>query len=417
MSSENTDHIRIMMLVASLPPSPVGGAEIQALRLGRALGKKKVSVSFIAPGNAHAHGKTMIDNMPVYRLHSWLNRLFVSASALKKRKQKIITQIEYDDSKELTDQIIRKAGWATVIYYNIFFFHALLFLWRRRKSFDIIHAHTMEWSAIVSARLGKILGKPVIIKDSTMNGFQSLSRFPSGKHLQKMIIKHAQFVAMTKIIYHNLLQAGIPAEKITIIPNGIEVDQEIKHPGNKEKTPKVLFIGNLYQQPAKGVDILLKAWAQVHKNFPSAILQIIGDGVTDGYRNFVERLRIQSAVIFLDKQTNPDKYFDEADIFVLPSRREGMSNALMEAMLHAVPCVATDISGSQDLIRNDINGILVPSMDPVKLAEGICYLLVDPNKALALGKKGQDTIIKDFNMLTIADKYISLYIKLLKLET
>ena len=405
-----------MMLVASLPPVAAGGAEMQALKLAETLSQKGITIHFIMPGKPGVRGMIQMAGMPVYRLHSWMNALFARLSSYKKNKQPSITRIEYDDAKEPTNQMTRKVGWPTVIYYNIFFLHALLFLWRRRNSFDIIHAHTMEWSAIVSARLGRILKKPVIIKDSTMNGFGSLARFPSGRKLQAMVMHNACFIAMTKIIHENLLLAGIQEERIFDIPNGITIGYEALPAERGKKPAKVLFVGNLYQQPAKGIDILLHAWRMVHVQFPDAILQIIGDGEIPAYTDFTDRLQISGVVSFMGKQHDLGKYYAAADVFVLPSRREGMPNALMEAMLYGVPSVATDISGCRDLISNNVNGILVPPKDPVLLAAGISYLLSNPGIAKTLGERGRETIVGNFNMLTVADQYILLYEKLLSRE-
>ncbi|HEX4849883.1 MAG TPA: glycosyltransferase family 4 protein, partial [Puia sp.] len=378
------------MLVASLPPMPAGGAEIQALKLAETLTKKGVKVSFITPGNSKNKGLGILGKMPVYRLHSWLNGIFESLSAAKKNKQSPNTRIEYDDKKEITNQITRKAGWPTVIYYNIFFFHSLFFLWRRRSTFDIIHAHTMEWSAIVATRLGKALHKKVIIKDSTMNGFQSLSRFPSGHHLQKLITGHAHFIAMTKMINENLLQQGIPTGQITRIPNGIFLKENRGTHVTGNKPAKILFVGNLYQQPAKGIDVLLHAFQIVHKLFPEVVLQIVGDGVNEAYYTFVRELSIDKVVEFCGKQSDLESFYNGADIFVLPSRREGMSNALMEAMLYGIPCIATDISGSQDLITNGQNGILVQPANVDALAEAMNFMLSHPEIALKLGEKARE---------------------------
>ena len=101
--------------------------------------------------------------------------------------------------------------------------------------------------------------------------------------------------------------------------------------------------------------------------------------------------------------------FTVSALFVLPSRREGMSNALMEAMLHGLPCVATDISGSQDLIESGINGLLVPPMDIDALADAIDYVLGHPREALEMGKNARATISHRTNIDVVADNYVSLY--------
>jgi len=402
------------MIAASLPPLPSGGAELQALKLGEELGRKGINISFLTPGKGRIRGKSILNGMPVYRLYSIFSRSFERLALLKKKREIKSVRIEYDDLKEVTNEISRKVGWGTVIYYNIFYWHSLFFLWPRRRSFDIIHAHTMEWSAIVAARLGRTLKKPVVIKDSTMNGFRSLARFPSGRKLQIMVKHQAHFVAMTRAIHENLLLAGVVEERITDIPNGIVVNKETPPSVRGGKLINVLFVGNLYQQPAKGVDILLHAWRRVHVQFPDVVLQIVGDGVVPEYKELTDRLQITDVVRFLGMHSELAGYYSSADIFVLPSRREGMSNALMEAMLHGVPCVATNISGSQELITNNVNGILVPPRDPALLANGISYLLSNPGIAKAMGEKGRETIISNFNILKVADNYVTLYKKLLK---
>ncbi len=406
--------MNIIMITASLPPLPSGGAELQALKLGEELGERGLSVSFLTPGKGPIRGGSTIKGMPVYYLHSIFNRAFERLSLLKKKREIHSARIEYDDLKEVTNEITRRVGWATVVYYNIFYWHALVFLWPRRRSFDIIHAHTMEWSAIVASRLGRILKKPVVIKDSTMNGFQSLARFPSGQKLQIMVRHHAHLIAMTKSIHENLLKAGVDNERITDIPNGIVVDKKNMTATRGGKPMKVLFVGNLYQQPAKGVDILLHAWRNVHEQFPDTMLQLVGDGVVPGYKEITDRLRITDVVRFEGKQSELAGYYSSADLFVLPSRREGMSNALMEAMWYGVPCIATDISGCQELITKNVNGLLVPPGDPDLLANGIIYLLSNPAIAQAMGEKGRETIVSGFSMQKVADKYITLYKNLLK---
>lgn len=395
------------MLAASLPPLPCGGAEMQALLLGKTLQEEGVQVSFVTPGKAHLKGQTLQDGMTIYRLHAIVNTWFDWLASIKKKRIPKDVKIEYDDATELTDIIATKVGWPTRVYYTIFYWQCLWLLWRKRKQIDIIHAHTMEWSAIVATRLGKALGKPVVIKDSTMNGFKSLARFPNGKLLQQRIMDYAHFVAMTSIIGKNLQAEAVPPRSITYIPNGLPVVAVPEKKTHENQT--VLFVGNLYQQPAKGVDILLKAWATVIREFPKVRLQVIGDGDRDMYTTYVHQKGMGSSVSFLGRVSNTRDYLAAATVFVLPSRREGMSNALMEAMLFELPCVATDISGSNDLIQNNVNGIIVPPANVQALADGIIYILRHPQEARAMGQKAREKIINEYDIRVVAQKYYRLY--------
>lgn len=400
------------MLAASLPPLPCGGAEMQALLLGKTLQQEGNQILFVTPGKGNIKGMIMQDGMQIYRLHSFVNTWFNWFAGLKKKHVPKKVKIEYDDATEPTDIIATKVGSPTRVYYTIFYWQCLWLLWRKRKNIDVIHAHTMEWSAIVAARLGKALGKPVVIKDSTMNGFKSLARFPNGKQLQQQVIDRAHFVAMTTIIGENLKAETVPAGRITYIANGLPVSAMPEAKAKNNQT--VLFVGNLYQQPAKGVDILLKAWTIVIRRFPNAMLQIIGDGDLDQYVDYVRQKGIANSVEFLGRIFNIRDYLSSAMVFVLPSRREGMSNALMEAMLFELPCVATDISGSMDLIQNKVNGIIVPATDVQALADGICYVLQHPQEAVVMGQKARETIINDYDIRLIAQKYLWLYYSLVQ---
>lgn len=402
------------MLLPSLPPMAAGGAEMQALSLGKKLMEKGVAVQFVTPGKGEIKGRTDIEGMPAMRLYSFASRLFEFLSELKKKNTKKIIKIEYDDAHDKVDEIDRPVGWPTVLYYNIFYLHCLLFLWPKRNAFDIIHAHTMEWPAIVSAKLGKALKKKVIIKDSTMNGFKSLHRYPSGAKLQRFIIDHSCFVAMTTVIEKNLLAEGIPEKKIIRIPNGIEITDPPKENTNSNTGLNVLFVGNLYQQPAKGIDILIKAWTGVNKEFPHAKLFVVGEGATQEYIQFTRRLGIENSIQFEGKQSDLSKYYASASLFVLPSRREGMSNALMEAMLWGLPCIATNISGNNDLIEHGKNGLLVPVADIASVTTAICHLLSHPYKAHEMGLEARTTIKNRMDIDIIADKYIALYRQIIK---
>jgi glycosyltransferase involved in cell wall biosynthesis len=111
----------------------------------------------------------------------------------------------------------------------------------------------------------------------------------------------------------------------------------------------------------------------------------------------------------LGKRTDVKALLLESDIFVLPSRREGMPNALMEAMLLGLPCIATDISGCQDLIKHGESGLLVPPANVEKLADAITYLMNNPNEGKKMGTLARKTILELNTMEIVANQYLALY--------
>jgi glycosyltransferase involved in cell wall biosynthesis len=406
-STDNTKKLHVVMVVQSLPPEPSGGAEIQALRLAEKLIQKNVNVIFISPGSAKFKGHSQINNVPVYRLYSRLSYLTDLLFFIKRNSRSPQTVIEYDDSKQVTDAITRKIGVGARLRYRIFIANALSFLEKRKDTIDIIHSHTIEWPGYAAAVLSKKLNKRLIVKDSTMNGIFNILRFPSGKNKQGLIIERAHFVAMTKAIRYNLEKAHVNPQNITDIPNGISVQGPFKT--GYENNTKVLFVGNLYQQPAKGIDILLKAWKRVVEQVPAARLEIAGDGDINAYREYCKKMGINESVDFLGKHPDVDSLMLNADVFVLPSRREGMPNVLMEAMLRGLPCVATDISGSHDLIENGVSGLLVKSPDVNALSEQIIFLLKNRKDAAAMAMNARKKIIESYDIDKIANEYLKLY--------
>ncbi len=400
------------MIFASLPPMPIGGSEIQGFRLCKALHESGVETQIITYGKIWHKRKGELSGVKYTRISSPINILTDILSIFKRRKKRLdkSTQIIYNSDRN-HQEMTGKVWIGMRLRYLTFYLNAFLYLWFRKNKFDIIHTHTMEWPAFIAVRLGKALNKPVLIKDSTMNGISNILRYPKGKEKQQEISSYAHFVAMTRVIKENYLKSNIPEQKIALIPNGIQVTPApVK---TQPWTGKVVFVGNLTQQPAKGVDTLLLAWKMVLAAYPSATLSIIGSGDIDAYKLFCEEQGILPAVQFYGKQDRVKNFLLTSDIFVLPSRREGMSNALMEAMLCAMPIVATDISGNQDLVDDHISGILVPPSDIERLSKALLYMLQHPEKAKSMGKKAYESVVKKCDINNVAANYTSLYQKIL----
>lgn len=402
------------MVLDKLPPFSIGGAEVQALRLARALQSRGVAVTFLTPGRDNVKGKGLVEEMPVYRLHSLLNYPWDWAATFKKKMPvKAKVKIEYDDSKEVTNQVVAPMSMAVRMRYTIFLLNAMLFFARRGKEFQIIHVHSMEWPSFVGASLARWFGKRLVIKDATMNGIFGLARFPRGEQKLRRIVHYGHFIAMTRAILANFLKAGVPRKSISQIPNGIEVAGSLHKATYRKELSSVIFVGNLGQQPAKGIDILLKAWVDVHARMPGAILQIVGEGPVDEYQAYSTSIGLGHSVVFMGKRSDITKLLIDADVFVLPSRREGMPNALMEAMLAGLPSIATDISGCQDLISNGLNGVLVAPVDINGLSAAIESLLNNAAEAERMGRAARETMVNEFSLDRVAGLYKQLYQDLL----
>jgi GalNAc-alpha-(1->4)-GalNAc-alpha-(1->3)-diNAcBac-PP-undecaprenol alpha-1,4-N-acetyl-D-galactosaminyltransferase len=150
--------------------------------------------------------------------------------------------------------------------------------------------------------------------------------------------------------------------------------------------PSLMAMGRLH--PQKGFDLLIKAFAQVQAKYPDWHLTILGEGLM---RSELEALRSQLGLIdrihLLGSVKNVDAYLRQADLFVMPSRFEGFPMALCEAMACGLPVLAADcLSGPRDIIRDGVDGILVPVEDVDALAAGLDRLMGDPHQRQQLAQ-------------------------------
>jgi len=121
-----------------------------------------------------------------------------------------------------------------------------------------------------------------------------------------------------------------------------------------------------------------------------------------------------NCVEFVGQVDDPFPFLAASDIFILPSRSEGMSNALLEAMAHGLPCIATDIPGNSDIITPEKDGLLVRLDDPQDLAAAIGRLVTDQGLRERLGRGAARTVAERYSIAGTADRYVALYTALLQ---
>jgi glycosyltransferase involved in cell wall biosynthesis len=130
-------------------------------------------------------------------------------------------------------------------------------------------------------------------------------------------------------------------------------------------------------------------------------------------KHIVAELGIQDSVEFLGLRTDVVDLLQQSWGFVLPSRWEGMPNALLEAMACSLPCVATRVSGSEDIISNGVNGLLVEPERPAEMALALRSIIEDTNLVQQLGQEGYATVVRDYQLSTIVKQCLELYRHLL----
>jgi glycosyltransferase involved in cell wall biosynthesis len=156
------------------------------------------------------------------------------------------------------------------------------------------------------------------------------------------------FVALTDFAREKLVAGGLPAERIVVKPNFVDPDPGVgAHDGGF-----ALFVGRL--APEKGLDVLIAAWPLVRAAHPDARLVLIGEGPErPALEARVARLGLRGAVALPGSSADPVAALRDADLFVLPSRTEGLPRALVEAMARALPCLGSRVGGIPELLPEE----------------------------------------------------------------
>lgn len=306
---------------------------------------------------------------------------------------------------------------------------ALAWLVVHRREYQVIHGHQSYAPAVIGAVTKLLLGKPVVVKVSTADLFserrevERLGLFPVRRWLLRRIDR---FVVVNPSAREEFAELGIEPSRIVHIPNGVRVpgSQALASGAQTQARERlgvswrrmVVFVGRLSLE--KGLDVLLDAWPLVLRDHPDAHLCLVGDGgtfrnVEPDLRRQAARLAIEASVHFAGRVKDVTDHLLAADVFVLPSSTEGMSNALLEAMAAGLPIVATGIPGNSDLIRDGDNGVLVEPGDPAAAAAAVSRLLSAPEQAARLGQAARDMAVSHFAIQRVGRAYESLYAEML----
>jgi glycosyltransferase involved in cell wall biosynthesis len=293
------------------------------------------------------------------------------------------------------------------------------YLRARRDQFDLIHVHLLNYHAYPAVLAGRWWRKPTIIKLANSGRRSDLARMqlnelPGQTRMLPAILRADRFVAINHESEAELRAAGVAPDRIVSIPNGVEVEAAPRRDHRVNGHLDVLYVGRLHAQ--KGVDVLLSALRRASDRRPELKwrLHLAGDGpARPALEQQAEALGLGSQVRFLGQVDDVSEHLARAHVFALPSRTEGISNALLEAMAHGLPCVATAIGGNTDVIHHGRDGWLVPADDPDALAESLLSLSRDESLRRALGAGARQTAEAEFGLDRVAQRYLDLYRSLL----
>jgi glycosyltransferase involved in cell wall biosynthesis len=209
-------------------------------------------------------------------------------------------------------------------------------------------------------------------------------------------------------------QYGIPAGKISTISNICDISRETRAPILPEleilkqrHTLLAVTVANL--RPVKGIDELLEAAIRTKDKIDIGYIVIGDGGGLDYYQAQVKEKGLENTVHLWGYRTDVERVLPHVDLAILPSRSEGLSNALVEYTLAGLATIATDVGGNREALDNGHCGLLVPAHDSTALADAILQLTVDATIRHNLGQAARQYAARRYDSSQICRQYADLY--------
>ena len=293
--------------------------------------------------------------------------------------------------------------------------------WKFLKKEKVKVLQTYHFSSdIWGVFLGHFAGVKMIIANRRDMGFwRNHKHVAAYKWVNKWVNKIVVVSASIKDLV--IREENVAEYKIQVIYNGVHLNQKIKGEDPKQirqsvgllnKDVVIMHVANL--TPVKSHEYLIAAFAKLQDMHQNLKLVLIGEGPQRGLlENQIRELKLNRNVILLGKRQDVQQLLRVADICVLSSTSEGMSNAILEYMAAGKPVVATSVGGNPELVKENKTGYLVAVKDAYGLYETLSDLINNPSKQKEFGRQGLIRIQEQFTMGAMVTAYQNLYEKFL----
>ena len=288
----------------------------------------------------------------------------------------------------------------------------------KKNNIELVHTNSRTTQAL-GCLLEKYYGLTHV---STCHGF-----FKRSLHRKIFPYWGQKVIAISEQVKEHLLKDfNVEESDIRVIHNGIDVEHfrssalkerlEMKKALGLTQAGVVGIVARL--SDVKGHIYLIEAMKLVLEKFADAQLLIVGEGKEkDNLARLVNKLDISKNISFLPEVKDTREVLMAMDVFVMPSLKEGLGLALMEAMAAGLPVVGSNIGGIKTLIEDGVRGLLVEPGDFLGLSEAILELLQDPAKKELFGKQAQEFIAKDFSQEKMVSETERMYLECLGLNS
>jgi glycosyltransferase involved in cell wall biosynthesis len=374
-------NISVIMISANFYPH-VGGAERQALELASALKKRGVGVRVLTRRKKDVPKSDVIQGVLVERL--WC------------------------------------AG--TGHLNSISFMLSLAFkLLLEASSYDIIHAHLVSSPAITASLIGRILGKPVFVKIGGAKAFGELemsSRSWLGKiKLLILGIIQPSFIALTSE-QEKEARIYLSSVPLHLLPNGVNIRkynpsaQEKRIARQKLGWPTGLaFLYTGRFSPQKHLPFFVEAWAEAaKKSRTQAFLALIGEGIEEAsIRKSAEQTGVEKRLFIHGPREDLSWIYAAADIFILPSLAEGLSNSLLEAMASGLAVLGSRAGGNSEAVEEAKAGLLFDADNAEEIQIQTAKFLAHPELVATFGRAARKRAEDFYSLDKVAERYERIY--------
>jgi glycosyltransferase involved in cell wall biosynthesis len=287
-------------------------------------------------------------------------------------------------------------------------FPVALRLLRRRHTVHLLHAHFIFPQGLFGLLLARICGLPFVISTVGDDVNVMLRRNAILRTVSRFVLARADVIIAVSIPLQNVLKEFGIANTI-YLPNSVDTTA-IGPNGELPKTGSILFVGSMTAN--KRPLVLLRAFERVVAKFPNATLTMVGDGpLRQAVQDRIRRYQLDRKIRLIPVAT--PKFVIElllqAEVFVLPSESEGLSNALLEAMATGRVIVASSNESHREILRDGIDALLFRVDDEKELADQILSVLTDEKLRLRLSRSARELCLRQFSAGKIGPELERIY--------